>query len=328
LLSQQSENVKDGALTKALSATVLVPTFRRPADLKRCLLALQVQSYPPDEILVVLRPEDEDTQALLRDEAAALPKVRTVFVEVTGQVAALNAGLDAADTDLIAITDDDTAPRLDWLERIVTHFSSDSKVGGVGGRDWVHEHGAILDGSREIVGKVSWFGRTTGNHHLGVGGPRFVEILKGANMSYRRAAIGSQRFDTRLRGAGAQVNNDLAFSLSMAKTEWKLVYDPEVAVDHYPSVRFDEDQRQAFNPAAVSNAAHNETLSMLNYLSPPRRIAYLVWAFFVGTRVLPGLVQVLRLLPAQKGLAPRKWAAVQQGRRAGWSEWLRGGRAH
>ena len=89
-------------------------------------------------------------------------------------------------------------------------------------------------------------GKICGNHHLGVGAPRTVSLLKGANMIYRRSAVGGLRFDTRLRGKGAQPCNDLSFSLSVRRTGWKMVYDPRVAVDHFPAERFDDNGRDIF----------------------------------------------------------------------------------
>ncbi|WP_455777492.1 glycosyltransferase family 2 protein, partial [Burkholderia stabilis] len=44
-----------------MKISVLVPTYRRPADLARCLLALQRQHRLPDEVIVVARPEDDAT---------------------------------------------------------------------------------------------------------------------------------------------------------------------------------------------------------------------------------------------------------------------------
>ena len=39
------------------------------------------------------------------------------------------------------------------------------------------------------VGRVQWWGRRMGNHHLGAIAPVEVEWLKGANMSFRREAF-------------------------------------------------------------------------------------------------------------------------------------------
>src|SRR5690606_14115209 len=155
--------------------------------------------------------------------------LRIVEVKQSGQVHALNTGIEQSTGDILAITDDDTVPCREWLLLIEKIFSADSKVGGVGGRDWVHHDGKVVDGVKQVVGKVSWYGRVKGNHHLGAGQAREVDVLKGANMSYRRTALKSIRFDERLRGVGAQVHNDLDFSLSVKRAGWKLIYSPDVA---------------------------------------------------------------------------------------------------
>ena len=303
-----------------MNISVLVPTYCRPKDLARCLEALQKQTRQADEVLIVVRDRDMDTWTLLEAFNLDLP-LHIVTVSFPGQVAALNAGLDAAQGEIIAITDDDTVPHVDWLERIETYFLSDSCLGGVGGRDWVYHGTQLEDGTREVVGRVQWFGRVVGNHHLGVGEPREVDLLKGANMSYRRTAIANLRFNQRLRGTGAQVYNDMAFSLALKRAGWKLLYDPAVAVDHYPAQRFDEDKRNKFSDVAGTNAVHNETLALLEHLPPAQRFVFLIWAIFVGTRSSLGFVQWLRFLPTEGRLAGQKWLASMQGRWQGWSTW-------
>ncbi len=306
-----------------MTITALVPTYRRPKDLARCLEAMQKQTRPADEVLVVVRDTDVETWKLLKAFNPNFLPLRTATVSVPGQVAALNAGLDTAQGDIIAITDDDAAPHTDWLARIEAHFLSDDRVAGVGGRDWVYHGTQLEDGAREVVGRVQWFGRVIGNHHLGVGEPREAELLKGANMSYRRTAITSLRFDRRMQGIGAQGNNDMAFSLALKRAGWKLIYDPMVAVDHYPAQRFDEDQRNKFNEIAFMNTVHNETIALLEYLTPARRVVFLMWAILVGTREALGFLQWLRLMPSEGALAGQKWLASLRGRWQGWWTWQR-----
>ncbi|WGY72643.1 glycosyltransferase family 2 protein [Burkholderia cepacia] len=300
-----------------MKISVLVPTYRRPADLARCLLALQRQQRLPDEVIVVARPEDDATHERLADPAVggALP-LRIVAVDVPGQVAALNKGLDSAHGDIVAITDDDAAPHPDWLARVESVFEADPRVGAVGGRDWVHEKGRVLDESRELVGQLTLSGKIVGNHHLGVGGAREVDMLKGANMSYRRAAIERLRFDTRLRGAGAQVHNDMGFSMHVQREGWKLVYDPAIAVDHYPAERFDDDRRDAASLNAISNGAYNLHLILREHLPPLRREIAWWWWTLVGTRVYPGFAHVLLSLHTTKRERIREhWRAVRRGAR-------------
>ncbi|KVC87165.1 glycosyltransferase family 2 protein [Burkholderia ubonensis] len=300
-----------------MKISVLVPTYRRPADLARCLHALQRQARMPDEVIVVARPEDDATHERLADPSVGgtLP-LRVVPVDVPGQVAALNKGLDSVHGDIVAITDDDAAPHPDWLARIEAAFLADPRVGAVGGRDWVHEKGRLLDESRELVGQLTLSGKIIGNHHLGVGGVREVDTLKGANMSFRRAAIERLRFDTRLRGAGAQVHNDMAFSMRVQRAGWTLVYDPAIAVDHFPAERFDDDRRDAASLNAISNGAYNLHLTLREHLPPIRREIAWWWWMLVGTRVYPGLAHLLLSLhTAQRDRVRDHWRAVRRGAR-------------
>ncbi|MEH2154189.1 glycosyltransferase family 2 protein [Nostoc sp.] len=300
--------------------TVLIPTYRRPQDLSRCLLALQEQTKPVDQVIVVVRDTDADTwQFLAQLNTDNLP-LHTVKVTQPGVVAALNAGLAAVEGDIVSITDDDAAPHPDWLERIAAYFTCDSHLGGLGGRDWIHHGSKLEDESRPVVGQLQWFGRVIGNHHLGVGEPREVDILKGVNMSFRTQAIGQLRFDERMRGTGAQVHFEMAFTLTLKRAGWKIIYDPNVAVDHYPAQRFDEDQRNNFNEIAFINLVHNETLVLLEHLPFIRRIVFLFWAVFVGTCDSLGLVQWLRFLPSQGQLAGKKLLASWCGRWQGYQE--------
>jgi glycosyltransferase involved in cell wall biosynthesis len=311
-----------------MSISVLVPTYCRPSDLRRCLDALKQQTNPADELLVVVRDTDEQTHEFLRGfEVGDLP-LKVVDVVVPGQVAALNAGLAVAMGDIIAITDDDAAPHSDWLERIEGHFLADENAGGVGGRDWMYLNEILQTdlpafNGHHVVGKLRWFGRTIGNHHLGVGRPRDVDILKGVNMSYRRQAIIDSCFNSNLQGQGAQVHNDLEFSLSVKKKGWRLIYDPLVAVDHFLGARFDNDLRtSSFDYNAMLNSTYNETFVLLNYLSSWKKLLFILWSVLVGSRSNLGVLQMFRLFPHEKALVFRKFSASTLGKYKGCLAWF------
>ncbi|MBF2004727.1 MAG: glycosyltransferase family 2 protein [Chlorogloeopsis fritschii C42_A2020_084] len=305
-----------------IAISVIIPTYLRPKDLTRCLEALKQQTRPADEVLVVVRDSDNETWALFQESNFDPLPIKTVTVEVPGVVAALNAALDVATGDIITVTDDDAAPHTDWLKRIETYYLSDERLGGVGGRDWVYWENKLLDhDDTETVGQVQWFGRVIGNHHRGVGKAREVDILKGVNMSYRRSAIAEIGFDERMWGTGAQVNFEMALCLTLKRKGWKLVYDPAIAVDHYPAKRFDEDKRDRLNEVALVNAVHNETLVLLENLPPVRRVVFMLWAVLVGTQESLGLIQWLRFFPKEGKLAQRKWLASLRGRWQGLRTW-------
>jgi GT2 family glycosyltransferase len=316
-----------------MKITVIVPTYLRPKDLSRCLNAISIQTRPVDQVLVTVRDIDTETWSFLKQINPNYLPLQAVKVNVPGVVAAMNLGLNAASGDIIVFTDDDAEPHPDWLERIETYFLSDDHIGGVGGRDFVYydaQKSWLIEGERQIVGQIQWYGRIIGNHHLGVGEAREVDVLKGANMSYRRTAIADKHFDLQMRGSGAQVHFELEFCLALKQKGWKLIYDPTIAINHYNSPRFDEDRRgrKFISDTVLLNAAHNETLALLKHLSPLRRSIFLTWAILVGTRATPGLIQCLRFLPSEREIAGQKLLASLRGRWQGWQTWQHGGGDH
>jgi GT2 family glycosyltransferase len=306
-----------------MSISVIVPTYRRPKDLSRCLAALKTQTRPVDQAIVIVRDTDTETLDWLAEfDPQGLP-LQPVQVSIPGVIAAMNAGLNVATGDIIAFTDDDAAPHRDWLEKIEQYFLTDERIGGVGGRDNIYLNGQLWKGAEKIVGQLHSIGAIVGNHHLGVGDPREVDVLKGVNMSFRAKAIAGQHFDSRMLGSGAQVHFEVEFCLRLKKAGWKLIYDPTIAVDHYFSQRFDEDQRNQFNELAFYNVVHNETLALMDYMSPLRRFVFLSWSILIGHRSGPGLLQLLRFLPQEGKLAIKKWQLSLRGRWQGWMTWRR-----
>ncbi|NET30788.1 MAG: glycosyltransferase family 2 protein [Cyanothece sp. SIO1E1] len=304
-----------------MKISVIVPTYRRPDDLVRCLSALAKQRRTADEIVLVVRDTDTVTRTTLADTPLSFLPLHVITVSVPGVIAAMNAGLEVASGEIICFTDDDAAPHPDWLERIEVCFQANSHVGGVGGRDLIQREDLALERAQSVVGQLQWFGRIVGNHHLGFGDARNVDILKGVNMSYRRAAIGDLRFDPRMLGSGAQVHFEVAFSLTLKRKGWQLIYDPNILVDHYVAQRFSEDQRNQFNSLAYSNAVHNETVALLDHLSPLSRFVFGLWSIFIGTRQALGFLQWVRLFPRSGSIATQQLLASWQGRQRGWVTW-------
>jgi glycosyltransferase involved in cell wall biosynthesis len=302
--------------------TVIIPTYRRPTHLSNCLTGLKQQIRLADEILLIVRDADNLTWEFLENFNSGFLPLKTLIVKVTGVVAAMNLGLETAKGDIVCFIDDDAVPHNDWLAKIEAHFLADPQLIGLGGRDRMYlENEKLLEGQKPVVGKLQWFGRMIANHHLGVGKAREVDFLKGVNMSYRREAIKNRHFDQRMKGTGAQTHFELSFCLSLKRDGCKLLYDPQIVVEHYLAERFDEDIRDRFNPVAFFNEVHNETLAILEHFSPSRRILFMTWAMLVGTRKAFGLIQLIRFLPKENKLAIDKWLASIQGRREGWLSW-------
>ena len=259
-----------------MKMSVLVPSYRRPQDLARCLAGLARQRRAADQVVIVARRNDNETIDTVKRFAPLFSRhcaPDIVLVDQPGVIHAMASGLDHVTGEVVAITDDDAVPHADWLERIEAVFAASLKVGGVGGRDLIPGELGGPGELHERVGVVQWWGRVVGNHHLGCGGPRPVHVLKGVNCAYRTALLRQAGFDRRLKGTGAQVHFELGIGLDLIKRGWSLVYDPAILVDHFPAPRLDYDKRNSFNARAVSDAVHNETVLLLQHLSgaAPRR---------------------------------------------------------
>jgi glycosyltransferase involved in cell wall biosynthesis len=100
--------------------SVVIPTYKRPDLLARCLSAVLRQGLERDayEVIVVDDGRDETTRRVVEAMAAErdAPTLRyTVPHGTRGPAGARNAGWRCARGALIAFTDDDTVPEPDWL---------------------------------------------------------------------------------------------------------------------------------------------------------------------------------------------------------------------
>jgi glycosyltransferase involved in cell wall biosynthesis len=292
-----------------MTHTVAIPSYRRPDLLRRVLEGLMIQERPAEEVIIVARIEDEDTQRVVQEFQSKLP-VNLQLVEGPGMIIPVNRALDTATGDIVSLIDDDAVPNPDWARRIIEVFEAEPDLAGLGGKDHICVDGEWWNGQSQVVGIVHWYGLVVGNHHLGIGPRRNVDILKGVNMSFRMSALGTCRMDTRLRGSGAVVCCDLKLSLDLRAQGKRLAYDPAIVVFHYPGPRSDDDMRVDFEPSAYERRMFNLTLALLDYLSPPGRILLLLYAFSIGIKngycgALKTLLYWPRLgyLPWRRGLA-------------------------
>ncbi len=81
----------------ASSVTVVIPTWRRPELLQRCLGGVLSQEPGADEVLVVARPNDAEARSIIERASVDAP-VRWVAVTEPGHVPPVRAGLDATTT--------------------------------------------------------------------------------------------------------------------------------------------------------------------------------------------------------------------------------------
>lgn len=277
-----------------VKVAVVVPTYQRPPQLRDCLASLAPQVEADDELIVVHRADDRGSLEVLR----SFPRARGVVVAEPGLLQAMEVGARSSSAAVVAFTDDDAVPSATWLAQLRAHFQDDS-VGAVGGRDRVWTDGVVQHADCDLlVGQIGRWGGHHGNHHLGRGQARTVDIVKGVNMAWRRTALA---FPRGLAGQGAQPHNEIAISAWARRQGFQVIYDPELVVDHYPGQRFDPDGRVHRSSQAVRDESYN--LSRAATAWPhTSRLGILLRGTLVGERATPGMA---RWLAGRAGLASR-----------------------
>jgi glycosyltransferase involved in cell wall biosynthesis len=108
------------------SVSVLICTYNRAALLRDSLQVLGTLTPPSDaevQIIVVDNNSTDETPEVIAQAVRSSPiPIVAVHEERQGKSFALNAGLEIARGDIIALTDDDVIPAPDWLQRIVDDF--------------------------------------------------------------------------------------------------------------------------------------------------------------------------------------------------------------
>jgi glycosyltransferase involved in cell wall biosynthesis len=118
--------------------TALIPAYNAAATLARALGSVAAQTRPPDAILVVDDGSTDATAAV----AAAWPGVSLIrHTQNQGSSAALNSGIAAASTDLIAFLDADD----EWLpDKLAAQLAMHQGLMSATASEWVDANGARL----------------------------------------------------------------------------------------------------------------------------------------------------------------------------------------
>lgn len=194
---------------------------RRWADLQAAVRAVQHQTLPAEQIIVVVDGNDQ----LFQRAAAELRGVEVVENhDHPGLGGARNSGIAVATAPVVAFLDDDAVVTEQWLELLCAPYV-DPEVAGVGGS---------IEPRWEL-GRPQWFPEefdwVVGCTYRGMPEQTHeVRNLIGCNMSYRRdvlLGLGGFRL-----GYGCD-ETELCIRLRHRWSDKKLVYVPEAAASHY-----------------------------------------------------------------------------------------------
>jgi O-antigen biosynthesis protein len=267
----------NGAWTAARSVSVVVATCGYTARFERCLRSILASRYEDFEIVIVdSRPAGGAIRSMLAERFADKVRLRCVEEPRPGLAFARNAGLMAAEGDVVAFTDDDVIVDHDWVGRSAEAFDRADDVACV--------TGLILPYRLETDGELALersAAVSKGFH------PQTFRLPDGGHplLAYTRGVIGSGAntvvradiarridwFDTRLgTGTPASGGEDLDLYIRLLRAGHAIAYEPSAIVRHDHPGGSRRLRRQVFRHGVGVGAALSKHI-----LRGPRRLELL-----------------------------------------------------
>jgi glycosyltransferase involved in cell wall biosynthesis len=272
-----------------MKLSVVIPTYKRPELLMRCLHALMEQYFDNKEyeIIVVSDGPDELAKHIMSVWAETYP-VQVHYIALPnkkGPAAARNAGWRIASAPLIAFTDDDCMPDHQWLQNIWKAWQQEKEIAYTG---------------RIIVplsSRPTDFERNTAQ----LENAEFVT----ANCICTRAALEKiNGFDERFEAAWRE-DSDLAFRLMLA----------QIPIQHLPRVIVIHPVRKASWGVSIKEQRKN-VFNALLYKKFPRLYRQKIqqhpaWNYYIMiSAVLLALVLFLYHQPLPAFIATAVWLCL------------------
>lgn len=251
--------------------SVVICSHNGSRKIGACLTALLGQSRPADEIIVI----DDGSS----DQTAAVARRFGVHVlqhdHNRGPAAARNTGIQAATGDILAFTDDDCIPNVDWVARVAAaheHYEGSGVVAIGGPVTPATSHTLTLRFTQAIEPhaplELDLAGNLTAARRLWLylrrmwsvrpHGTRPVCSLASANLTVRRdALIAAGSFDGSIPFAGE--DEDVCRRLRDWAGLCSVVFCPEVIVNHvYEATARDMLRRARAYGRGAAQARHRD----------------------------------------------------------------------
>jgi succinoglycan biosynthesis protein ExoA len=210
----------ESAIREAELVSVVIPARDEEGAIERAIRSVQQQSYQNLQIIVVDGGSADRTVELAHAMAAQDPRVEILHNPAGIIPRSLNLALAAARGQWLVRVDAHATVPVNYVERIVEHFSQ-GDWGGVGGRkDGVGE-GPV--GEAIAAAMASPFGVGNSSYHYATRAQEAEHIPFGAYPVELARDLGG--WDERLR-----VNQDFEFDFRVRQAGHKLLLDPGLSI--------------------------------------------------------------------------------------------------
>ena len=130
--------------------SVIIPNWNGAGLLPACLDSLRAQTYRRLEIIVVDNASTDHSVTLVREQ---YPEVRLVVLpENRGLTGGVNAGIRAAQGEIIALLNNDAEAEPAWVEALVQALESHPEAGSAASKMLLHDRRDVLNSAGDTYG--------------------------------------------------------------------------------------------------------------------------------------------------------------------------------
>ncbi len=302
--------------------SIIIPSHCRADLLRHCLDSVMRHRPPTSEVIVV---DDASRDAVVSRAASEFEDVRVIRLRrQRGFCAAVNAGIAAAQGEIVELLNDDTQVTAGWADAAGGWFA-DPKVASVAPLVLTWPDGQTVDsaGDRYYVGGVA--GKRGHGQPLrpDLLEPRPVFGASGSSAFYRRAAVLQVGGFPESFGAYFE-DVDLAFRLQRAG--YQTMFDPRSRVLHRVSASYGRPNRRLLE----QQSCNEERVFWRNlparaiWSALPHHAGVLVgkaWRRWQEGRLLPFLLGRARVLAEIPAILRHRQALRKLGRAASVAAW-------
>jgi len=234
-------------------ASVIIPTYNRPLELKNCIKSILEQTVKPYELIVV---DDGNLSELPVKKECQEKGIHYIYLkkDKPGLTESRNKGIGLASGDIIFFFDDDVVLFPDYISEILSIYQNDKDgiVGGVGGEVVNRKPLKIRTCLRRLFdifflvtgfneGKVlpSGFCVNYGDTEFTIKKIKKVDFLSGGVCSFRKEVFKEFLFNSE-KYLGYGLGEDIEFSYRVSK-KYTLIFNPKARLLHLDSPKMSID---------------------------------------------------------------------------------------
>ena len=219
-----------------------MPVYNKSFFTKKCLNQIFAISpeKTPFEIIVVDNASTDDTQDFLKEITQKHKNVKVIRNEKNlGFAKACNQGVDLAKGEYILFLNNDTEPKVGWLDALVEVVENDPQVGAVGSKllfpDGTLQHAGIVSVDNRTVNDPLIFYhnlyQAPSNNPMANVMQEFIAVTGACMLVPKKVFNEVGRFDEKFWNG----YEDVDLCLKIGEKGYKIIYQPKSELIHFES---------------------------------------------------------------------------------------------